>query len=171
MACSSRNLQVSNIQDVFYIVSKQSNVLSTPQMQLHRVQFASHSYALFYCRNAMVACARETRKVLESLLDVISKELRLVPTYFRNVFGDFEQTLRVNYYPPCPQPELVLGLRTHTDPIVLTALLEDQTRGLQVKNGDKWVTVDPEPDALVIFVGDQLQVNSSTFTLFTTPLI
>ena len=102
--------------------------------------------------------ARETRRVLESLLDVISKELRLVPTYFRNVFGDFEQPLRVNYYPACPQPELVLGLRAHTDPIVLTALLEDQTRGLQVRNGEKWVPVDPEPDALVIFVGDQLQV-------------
>lgn len=106
----------------------------------------------------MDAYARETRKVLESLLDVISKELRLIPTYFRNVFGEFEQPLRVNYYPPCPQPELVLGLRTHTDPLVLTALLEDQTRGLQVKNGDKWIPVDPESDALVIFVGDQLQV-------------
>lgn len=109
-------------------------------------------------RTAMEAYARETRKVLESLLDVISKELRLAPTYFRTAFGDFEQPLRVNYYPPCPQPELVLGLRAHTDPIALTAVLEDQTRGLQVKHGDKWVPVDPEPDALVIFVGDQLQV-------------
>lgn len=106
----------------------------------------------------MVGYARETRKVLEALLDVVSMELRLMPTYFRDLFGDFEQSLRVNYYPSCPQPELVLGLRSHTDPVVFTALLEDQTRGLQVRNGDKWVTVDPEPDALVILVGDQLQV-------------
>jgi len=107
---------------------------------------------------AMVGFARETKKILETLLDVVSKELRLAPAYFREVFGDFEQTMRVNYYPPCPQPELVLGLCNHTDPLVFTALLEDQTRGLQVRNGDKWVTVDPEPDALVIFVGDQLQI-------------
>jgi len=111
----------------------------------------------------MVGFARETRKVLETLLDVVSTELRLVPSYFRDLFGDFEQTMRVNYYPPCPQPELVLGLRNHTDPVVFTALLEDQTRGLQVKNGDKWVTVDPEPDALVIFIGDQLQVWRGVF--------
>ena len=61
------------------------------------------------------------------LLDVIFKELRLVPTCFWNVFGDFEQRLRVNYYPACPHPELVLGLCAHTDPIVLTMQLEDQT--------------------------------------------
>lgn len=112
-------------------------------------------------KNAMLSYARESRKVMEKLLDVVSKELRLVPTYFRDLFGDFEQSLRVNHYPPCPQPELVLGLRPHTDPVVFTALLEDQTRGLQVRNGDKWVTVDPEPDALVIFVGEQLQIASN----------
>ncbi|KAG0556234.1 hypothetical protein KC19_11G037200 [Ceratodon purpureus] len=112
-------------------------------------------------KSAMVSYARETRKVLETLLDVVSVELRLMPTYFRDLFGDFEQSLRVNYYPSCPQPELVLGLRSHTDPVVFTALLEDQTRGLQVKNGEKWVTVDPEPDAVVIFVGDQLQIASN----------
>ena len=106
----------------------------------------------------MVGFARGTRKALETLLDVVSVELRLMPNYFRDLFGDFDHSLRVHYYPPCPQPELVLGLRSHTDPVVFTALLEDQTRGLQVRNGDKWVTVDPEPDALVIFVGDQLQV-------------
>lgn len=106
----------------------------------------------------MLAYTKETTKVLERLLDVVSVEHRLAPTYFRDLFGEPEQTLRVNYYPPCPQPELVLGLHNHTDPVVFTALLEDQTRGLQVKNGDNWVTVDPEPDAVVVFVGDQLQV-------------
>lgn len=110
---------------------------------------------------AMLAYTKETTKVLERLLDVVSVEHRLAPTYFRDLFGEPKQTLRVNYYPPCPQPELVLGLHNHTDPVVFTALLEDQTRGLQVKNGDNWVTVDPEPDAVVVFVGDQLQVASN----------
>ena len=108
----------------------------------------------------MVAYGQEIRKLIEQLLAALSEELRLLPTYFQNLLGEPEQPLRVNYYPRCPQPELVMGLRAHTDPGMMTSLLQDQTRGLQIKKGDHWVTVDPESDAVVIFVGDQLQVQN-----------
>jgi len=69
--------------------------------------------------------------------------------------------MAVNFYPPCPEPELTYGLPAHTDPNALTILLQDlSVAGLQVllKDG-KWVAVNPHPDAFVINIGDQLQVN------------
>ncbi|KAL2547044.1 2-oxoglutarate (2OG) and Fe(II)-dependent oxygenase superfamily protein [Forsythia ovata] len=67
-----------------------------------------------------------------------------------------------NFYPPCPDPELTLGLPTHTDLNALTILLQSQgVTGLQaIKNGE-WIAVDPVPDALVINLGDQIQVLSN----------
>jgi isopenicillin N synthase-like dioxygenase len=40
----------------------------------------------------------------------------------------------------------------------MSVLLQDETGGLQVKKGNKWVGVAPVPNALVINIGDQLQV-------------
>ena len=31
--------------------------------------------------------------------------------------------LRVNFYPPCPQPDLTLGLSSHSDPGALTPMI------------------------------------------------
>jgi isopenicillin N synthase-like dioxygenase len=50
---------------------------------------------------------------------------------------------------------------SHTDPGVLTVLLQDQIGGLQVKHGEGWVDVKPVPGAIVINVGDIMQVGTS----------
>ena len=64
-----------------------------------------------------------------------------------------------HYYPPCPQPDLTLGLTKHSDNSFLTVLLQDQVGGLQVLHDQYWVDVPPVPGALVVNVGDLLQVN------------
>ena len=75
------------------------------------------------------------------------------------VLGEQEQHMAVNYYPKCPEPELTYGLQAHTDPNALTVLLQDpNVAGLQVLKDGKWIAVNPQPDALVINIGDQLQV-------------
>ncbi|KAJ6677451.1 PROTEIN DOWNY MILDEW RESISTANCE 6 [Salix viminalis] len=72
------------------------------------------------------------------------------------------QHMAVNFYPPCPEPELTYGLPAHTDPNALTILLQDlMVPGLQVLKDGKWVAVDPHPDAFVINIGDQLQALSN----------
>lgn len=76
-------------------------------------------------------------------------------------FGEMDMGLRINYYPPCPQPELTLGLSPHSDPGGITLLLQDdQVSGLQVKHtaSSSWVTVPPLPGFLVVNLGDQLQI-------------
>ncbi|CAI0559960.1 unnamed protein product [Linum tenue] len=63
-----------------------------------------------------------------------------------------------HYYPVCPQPELTLGITNHTDLGFVTVLLQDHVGGLQVLHRDFWVDVPPRPDALVVNIGDMLQV-------------
>ncbi|CAI0381935.1 unnamed protein product [Linum tenue] len=70
------------------------------------------------------------------------------------------QTFRMNYYPPCPQPELVMGLNSHSDAVGLTILLQltADTQGLQIKQDGHWVPVVPLPNAFIINIGDILEV-------------
>ncbi|XP_010513019.1 PREDICTED: protein DMR6-LIKE OXYGENASE 1-like [Camelina sativa] len=55
------------------------------------------------------------------------------------------QLMVVNCYPPCPEPELTLGMPPHSDYGFLTLLLQDDAEGLQILYRDEWVTVDPKP--------------------------
>ncbi|KAF7809658.1 flavanone 3-hydroxylase [Senna tora] len=69
---------------------------------------------------------------------------------------EMEQKLAVNFYPKCPQPDLTLGLKRHTDPGTITLLLQDQVGGLQATrdNGNTWITVKPIQGAFVVNLGD-----------------
>ncbi|TXG50793.1 hypothetical protein EZV62_023317 [Acer yangbiense] len=67
----------------------------------------------------------------------------------------------LNYYPPCPEPELTFGLPGHTNPNPITFLLQDDVPGLQVLRNGKWVAVDPIPNTFIVSIGDQMQVPSN----------
>jgi isopenicillin N synthase-like dioxygenase len=70
--------------------------------------------------------------------------------------------LRLNYYPICPTPENgQLGINQHTDAGALTLLLQDQQAGLEVYKDGAWHLVEPRPGALVINIGDIVQVWSN----------
>ena len=65
----------------------------------------------------------------------------------------------MHHYPPCRHRDTVVGISPHTDTLGLTLLLQiDNTPGLQVKRGGRWFPVRPLPGALVVNVGDMLDV-------------
>lgn len=69
--------------------------------------------------------------------------------------------MRLNYYPPCPSPDLALGAGRHKDMGVLTVLAQDDVGGLEVKrktDGGYWIPLKPIPNAYIVNVGDVLQV-------------
>lgn len=77
-------------------------------------------------------------------------------------FGKGFAGVRYNYYPPCPQPSLAMGLGAHTDPNVLTILFQDEVGGLQLRGIDgEWRAVKPKSDAFVVNVGDIMKVLSN----------
>ena len=73
--------------------------------------------------------------------------------------------MRANHYPPCPTPELALGVGRHKDAGALTILAQDDVGGLEVKQktDGEWVRVKPTPDAYIINVGDIIQVTIPKF--------
>ncbi|XP_065621908.1 protein DOWNY MILDEW RESISTANCE 6 [Quercus suber] len=104
----------------------------------------------------------EVRQLGYRLEELISESLGLEKDCVKNVLGEQGQHMAVNYYPPCPEPELTYGLPAHTDPNALTILLQDlHVAGLQVLKDGKWVAVNPHPNAFVINIGDQLQALSN----------
>lgn len=75
--------------------------------------------------------------------------------------------VNMNFYPTCPDPELTVGVGRHSDMGTLTVLLQDGIGGLYVKVEEdmdagkkgEWIEISPVPGALVINIGDTLQVN------------
>lgn len=71
--------------------------------------------------------------------------------------------VNLNYYPRCPNPDLTAGVRPHSDISTITVLLQDDNGGLYVRatNDDNWIHVPPIDGALVINIGDILQIMSN----------
>ncbi|KAF9667077.1 hypothetical protein SADUNF_Sadunf16G0295400 [Salix dunnii] len=101
------------------------------------------------------------RGLVLRVLEAISESLGLERDYIDKKIGKHGQHMAMNYYPPCPQPELTYGLPGHTDPNLITILLQDEVPGLQVLRNGKWIAVNPVPNTFIINIGDQMQVLSN----------
>ncbi|XBI35932.1 hypothetical protein VPH35_121544 [Triticum aestivum] len=74
------------------------------------------------------------RVVKDGLVQAMARLLGLDDDYIMDQFGEKADTYaRFSYYPECPRPELVFGLKPHSDGSVLTVLMVDDTiGGLQI---------------------------------------
>lgn len=106
------------------------------------------------------------------LVEVIAGNLGMPPGALDACFRpDHTSFLRLNYYPVCEAPARPVGLSTageghlgvnpHTDAGALTLLLQDGQPGLEVLHDDRWHLVEPLRDALVVNIGDIVQVWSN----------
>ncbi|EFJ15003.1 2-oxoglutarate-iron(II)-dependent oxygenase [Selaginella moellendorffii] len=94
----------------------------------------------------------------KKLLIVMSKALGLHENKLQEIYGNEEMIVRLNYYPPCPDPERALGLNPHSDSGGITILWQDQVGGLQIQKEGKWYNVRCNSNALIVNVGDQVEI-------------
>ncbi|CAI9090750.1 OLC1v1025580C1 [Oldenlandia corymbosa var. corymbosa] len=92
------------------------------------------------------------------LLGLISESLGLPSASIEEAVGEFYQNITVSYYPPCPQPDLTLGLQSHSDFGAITLLIQDDVGGLQIIKDGEWLTVHPVPDAILVLISDQTEI-------------
>jgi isopenicillin N synthase-like dioxygenase len=89
----------------------------------------------------------------------MSKLLGLDEDYFFDRLNKAPALARFNYYPPCPRPDLVFGVRPHSDGSLFTILLVDEdVGGLQIQRDGKWYNVQVTPNTLLINLGDTMEV-------------
>lgn len=98
------------------------------------------------------------KALAQKLLAFMSESLGLPSSCIEDAVGDFYQNITVSYYPPCPQPELTLGLQSHSDIGAITLLIQDDVGGLQVLKDGEWLIVQPLSDAIVVILADQTEV-------------
>lgn len=93
------------------------------------------------------------------ILGRLAVALKMDGEEMRELFRDGHQTMRMNYYPPCPQPDKAIGFSPHSDADALTILYQlNETKGLQVRNNGRWIAVKPLPNAFVVNIGDIMEV-------------
>ncbi|RHN78867.1 putative flavanone 3-dioxygenase [Medicago truncatula] len=114
------------------------------------------------CREKMGRYCQEVKKVGLELISTIIESLEINPSYLTKKLEDGMQVIAVNCYPPCPQPDIALGLPPHSDYSCLTILYQS-CEGLQIMDfEDKtWKAIPHIPGALQVHVGDHFEVLSN----------
>lgn len=105
---------------------------------------------------------KEAYKMLEKtgvyVLRALALHLGLDEFYFDKFVSEGNSILRPIHYPPITEePDNAVRAAAHGDINLITLLMGDQGKGLQVMNHDgEWVDAIAEPDELMINVGDML---------------
>ncbi|KAF7153072.1 hypothetical protein RHSIM_Rhsim01G0050400 [Rhododendron simsii] len=94
------------------------------------------------------------------LLKSMAKSLNIEEDCFLKQYGEGATMIaRFNFYPPCPRPDLTLGVKPHADGSTITFLLQDkEVEGLQILQDGQWFRVPIVPHAILINVGDQAEL-------------
>lgn len=102
---------------------------------------------------------------MDKIFEYLSVGLGLEKHVLKEACGGEELRLlaKINYYPRCPRPDLALGVAPHTDMSTLTLLVPNDVPGLQVFKDDHWFDAKYVPDAIIVHIGDQLEVTNILF--------
>ena len=121
---------------------------------------------------AVLAYYQACEQVAFDLLGAIARNLGTEPRVLAQAFRPRHTSfIRLNYYPVCPRPsnpeaaqppnDGYLGVNHHTDAGALTVLHQGDEPGLEVFKDGAWHLVALRPEALVVNIGDIVQVWSN----------
>ncbi|KAJ0604107.1 putative codeine 3-O-demethylase [Helianthus annuus] len=110
-------------------------------------------------RDILDEYSREIMNTAKKTLLYIAKALKMETKDLMVLFEEGMQSMRMNYYPPCPQPEQVIGLTPHSDAVGITFLLElNEVHGLQIRKDGIWIPIIPLPNSFIVNIGEILEI-------------
>ncbi|KAK7319174.1 hypothetical protein RJT34_03892 [Clitoria ternatea] len=144
-----------------------SKLLSIDLKELEKLNYACKEWGFFQYfvdgehedKENLEMYSVELKNLAIKVIELMAKALAIDPNEMTEIFIEGTQTMRINYYPPCPQPERVIGLKSHSDVGGLTILLQaNDVQGLQIRKDGLWIPVLPLPNAFIINIGDMLEI-------------
>ncbi|KAL2485017.1 1-aminocyclopropane-1-carboxylate oxidase1 [Abeliophyllum distichum] len=86
------------------------------------------------CKEAIIDWDKEVLGIGEKLLGFLCEGLGLENVdVLKELLCLEARVMAAHYYPHCPQADLTAGLMSHSDPGVLTILVQNEVSGLQVE--------------------------------------
>ncbi|XP_019162030.1 PREDICTED: protein SRG1-like isoform X1 [Ipomoea nil] len=150
-----------------FVVSEEQKLDWADMFYIHTLPPQTRSPRLFSnlpesFRETMEAYSLEVNKLAMKVLSQVAKNLGIEEEEMSLLFEDGMQSIRMNYYPPCPLAEHVIGLSPHSDVGGLTILLQaNETQGLEIKKDGKWIPIVPIANAFIVNVGDCVEIFSN----------
>ena len=111
------------------------------------------------------ACDRLGQRLLSALATIMGVDA----AWFLSLFNKPLTNMTLLHYPPQESKNRGFGIHPHKDTDALTLLAPDSVGGLQVRRRDEkeWLEVQAEDDALVVNVGDLLELWSGGYFVST----
>uniref|UniRef100_A0A0E0M089 Fe2OG dioxygenase domain-containing protein n=1 Tax=Oryza punctata TaxID=4537 RepID=A0A0E0M089_ORYPU len=132
-------------------------IVETQPFQQRNLEFWPSNPPTF--RDSIDKYAMEMSNLTMRLLRLMASDLGVEHETLLAAFRGKRQITALHHYPPCHHPEKVIGITPHSDGFGLTLLLQvNDTPGLQVSKDGRWHPVRPLPGALIINVGETLEV-------------
>ncbi|KAL9246302.1 hypothetical protein vseg_019855 [Gypsophila vaccaria] len=99
----------------------------------------------------------------DTIVQAIAKSINLKDNSFLDGYGVNSQAVaRINFYPPFPLIDFMRTITKHTDRSATTFLLKDRDiEALEVEKDAQWFKVPVIPHAIMVLVGDQLEIMSN----------
>ena len=120
-------------------------------------------------RDAVLGFWRECDRVLDAILSAIAVPLGVDRDWLLRLFDKPLTNMTLLHYPPQDADASGFGIHPHKDTDALTILVPDSIGGLMVKKRDSadWLEVKATGDALVVNVGDLLELWSGGYFVST----
>nr|XP_043634954.1 probable 2-oxoglutarate/Fe(II)-dependent dioxygenase [Erigeron canadensis] len=151
-----------------FVISEDQNLewcdmifLKTIPTHIRKLEFWPQEHPHNF-REALDTYSHDMRKTAVSIIGFIAMALGLDGKSFSEAFEGGNYDVRMNCYPPCPEPKRVIGISSHADISGITLLTDcGDIPGLQVLKDGEWVFVEPITNAIVVNIGIIMEVVSN----------
>lgn len=120
--------------------------------------------ALPEMRDALLAWQARLTGITLTLLDAFAEALEQPQGVFDDsIRGAPHQHMKLIHYPGQAEGGSGQGVGAHKDPGYLTLVMQDDHSGLEVETASGWISAPPLPGALVVNIGELLELASNGY--------